>query len=130
MTVDVVEELQKQITILKTIDHLTADDDVTQYVTAIEVILEHIDNIDTANDFHKIGGFMILYPCIKNGHPKLRAGGCEMIAVLCQNNPYCQNIILENDFVPVILKIIKQDEDMNVVVKALFALSGEYFLNV
>lgn len=77
------------------------------------------------SDFHKIGGFTILYPCLKSVHPKIRAGGCELLAVLCQNNPYCQQIILDNEFVPKLLNMIENDEDLQVVVKALYALSGK-----
>lgn len=67
---------------------------------------------------------MVLYPCMKSPHPKLRAGGCELLAVLCQNNPYCQTVVLDNEFVPLLIKMIDKDEDTNVVTKALYALSG------
>nr|CAI5838868.1 unnamed protein product [Callosobruchus analis] len=123
-TVDVVEELQRQINILKNVEQIKAEDDPTRYADAIEKILEFIDNIDTANDFHKIGGFMILYPCLRSPHPKIRAGGCELLAVLCQNNPYCQQVIIDNGFVAALIRMVEEDVDVNVCVKALYAIGG------
>lgn len=80
----------------------------------------------TFSDYHKIGGFKVLYPCLKSPHPKMRAGGCELLAVLCQNNPYCQQIVLDNEFVPKLLNMIENDNNLQVVVKALYALSGKW----
>lgn len=76
-------------------------------------------------DFHKIGGFMILYPCLKSAHSKLRASGCELLAELCQHNPYCQQVVLDNEFVPKLLGMVEKDEDLQVAVKALYAVSGK-----
>lgn len=124
MTVDVIELLQKQIRILENVDKIKADDDITEYENAVEIILDHVDNIDIACDFHKIGGFMVLYPCLKSSHPKLRVFGCELLAVLCQHNPYCQRVVLDNEFVPKLLSMIEKDEEPQVAVKALYALSA------
>lgn len=46
---DIVEILQRQIRILRKVDQLKADDDILEFEEAIETILEHIDQIDTAN---------------------------------------------------------------------------------
>lgn len=124
MTIDVVELLRKQIEILKNVDKIKAEDDVSQYEDAVDTILEHVDHIDVACDFHKIGGFMVLYPCLKSPHPKIRAAGCELLAVLCQHNPYCQQVVLDNEFVPKLLSLLEKDEDNQVAVKALYALSA------
>lgn len=125
MTIDIVELLQKQIEIIKKVEQITAEDDIQEYVLAIDKVLEHIDDIDTANDFHKVGGFMILYPCLKCQHPIIRAKGCELLAVLCQNNPYCQQIVLDNEFIPTLLNIIEKNDDRTVVLKALYALGSK-----
>lgn len=71
----------------------------------------------------------MLYPCLKSNYPKLRVAGCEILAVLCQHNPYCQQVVLDNEFVPKLLKMIEDDEDVHVAVKALYALSGKLDLN-
>lgn len=124
MTIDVVELLQKQVKILENVDKIKADDDIEEYEAAVETILDQIDNIDIACDFHKIGGFMVLYPCLKSPHAKIRAFGCELLAVLCQHNPYCQQVVLDNEFVPKLLSMVEKDEDPHVAVKALYALSA------
>lgn len=125
MTIDIVEILQKQIEIIKKVENVTAEDDIQEYFDAINTVLEYIDDIDIANDFHKIGGFMMLYPCLKCQHPKIRAGGCELLAVLCQNNPYCQQVVLDNEFIPMLLNLIEKDEDRTVGIKALYALGSK-----
>ncbi|CAH1118505.1 unnamed protein product [Phaedon cochleariae] len=124
MTVDVVEILRKQIDILKKVEQLGSVDDSSEYMQAIETILDYVDNIDIANDFHKIGGFMILHPCFKCLNAQVRAGGCEILAVLCQNNPYCQQVVLDNKIIPCLINMIENDENSNVVVKALYGLSS------
>jgi len=124
MTVDVIQLLHKQIETLKNVDKIRPNDDIAEYENAVEVILDHVDNIDIACDFHKIGGFMILYPCLKSQHPKIRAAGCELLAVLCQNNPYCQKVVLENEFVPKLLSMVEKEEDTQISAKALYATSA------
>ncbi|KAL1500806.1 hypothetical protein ABEB36_006248 [Hypothenemus hampei] len=123
MTVNVIELLQKQVSILQNVDKISSDNDVSQYLEATEVILDHIDNIDIACDFHKIGGFTILYPCLNSSNSQIRATGCELLAVLCQHNPYCQKVVLDNEFIPILLNMIKEDQDVSVVIKAVYALS-------
>lgn len=124
MSVDVIELLQKQIKILENVDKIKVDDDISEYETAVETILDYVDSIDIACDFHKIGGFMVLYPCLKCPHPKIRIFGCELLAVLCQHNPYCQQVVLDNEFVPKLLNMVEKDEEPQVAVKALYALSA------
>lgn len=123
MTVDVIELLQKQIKTLENADTLTDTDDITSHTAAIEIILDHIDHIDTANDFHKIGGFSILKPCLKSIHKVLRVGACDILAELTQNNPYCQRVAVEQNYLPLLLDILEKDEEIEVVVKALYAIS-------
>lgn len=74
-------------------------------------------------DFHKIGGFMILEPCIKCSVAEIRAGGCELIALLAQNNPYCQRIFTDNKFLLYLKDILMQDKDVSVITKATYAIS-------
>ncbi|KAK9745151.1 hypothetical protein QE152_g7204 [Popillia japonica] len=115
MTIDVIEVLVKQIKVF--------DDVVNQYTEAFYTIMEYVDNIDVANDFYEIGGFTIIDPCLKSLHPKIKAGACELLAELCQNNPFCQMIVLDNDFLRIIVDILDKDEDDDVCVKALYAIS-------
>ncbi|CAG9864335.1 unnamed protein product [Phyllotreta striolata] len=123
MTLNVVEVLQKQIKLLRGIERMK-DDDLSGYLNALDIILDYVDNLDTANDFHKIGGFLILNPCLRCRDGKIRATTCELIGVLSQNNPYCQNVMIQNGFVTTLLGIIEKDLDVQVIVKAILALGG------
>lgn len=49
MTIDVIEILQKNIKILLGANSLSVDSDPSNYLSAFENILDHIDHIDTAN---------------------------------------------------------------------------------
>lgn len=122
MTIDVIELLQKQLKVLENVYSLTAEDDITECCTAIETILEHVDHIDIANDFHKIGGFSVLKPCLRSVHKSLRIGACDILAELCQNNPYCQKVVVDQSYIPLLLALLEQ-EDNEVCVKILHAIS-------
>lgn len=52
MTIDVIELLQKQIKTLQGSDKLTLEEDIMEYLTAFDNVLEHVDNIDVANGNH------------------------------------------------------------------------------
>ncbi|XP_044763906.1 hsp70-binding protein 1 [Coccinella septempunctata] len=124
MTINVVEVLQKQIEILMKVDTVKDGDDVSNYLEALENIMDYIDNIDIANDFHKIGGFMILKPCLNCKNAEVRSAVCGLIAELCQNNPYCQKIVIDHEFVPILLHILDNDQEDIVGVKCIYALSA------
>lgn len=49
LTIDIVEVLQRQNGILKQVEQLSPEDDVTKFEQAIETILEYVDQIDTAH---------------------------------------------------------------------------------
>lgn len=123
LTVDVIEILSKQIKILEKVGDLKENEDATEYTTALNTISDFVCDIDTANDFHKIGGFVILQPCLKCKSGKIRAQACNLLAELSQNNPYCQRVLLENGFMPILIDIVQNDSDVAVVIKALYAIS-------
>ncbi|KAF5287345.1 hypothetical protein FQA39_LY15948 [Lamprigera yunnana] len=123
MNVDIIEVLRNKIKVLQNADMLTESSDVSQHVLALETILDHVDHIDTANDFHKIGGFSIFIPCLKCVRHEIRLGCCDVLAELCQNNPYCQKAVSDSELVPVLLKILATDANNMVCTKALYAIS-------
>ncbi|GLH13986.1 Uncharacterized protein GBIM_18445 [Gryllus bimaculatus] len=123
LTVDVVEELLKAIEVLKEAGTLELQDDPTNCENALETISDYVDNMDTANDFHKIGGFCIFRPCLGSAHSSLRWRAAEIIAELTQNNPYCQERILEAQLLPVLSSLVDNDPNEQVKVKALYAIS-------
>lgn len=49
MTINVIEILQKNVQILQNAESLSVDSDPEEYMNCFEVILDHIDRIDTAN---------------------------------------------------------------------------------
>lgn len=123
LTIDVVEVILKQIKILEKVDSINEDQDTAEYVAALDLIADYICDIDTANDFHKIGGFAIVLPCLKCRDSKIRAQVCNLLAELCQNNGYCQRMIADSDIFPLLMKIIEEDPEELVIVKAVYAVS-------
>ena len=78
-------------------------------------------------DFHKIGGFGIfdiLQKDDKDDGFKWRCG--DLIATLCQNNPYCQQKLLhESEQMDRLMALVRNiTETEKTRVKALYALSG------
>lgn len=45
---DVIQLLRKQIEVLQKVDKIKANDDISEYENAVEIILDHVDNIDIA----------------------------------------------------------------------------------
>lgn len=127
MSVNVIEELQKSIKILSNANELRSEDDPAEYDGALEVIADYVDNMDIANDFYKIGGFAIFGPCLNSNHSSLRWRAADIIAELTQNNPYCQEKVLEAGLMPMLLNMVDTDPSEQSRIKALYALSCKSF---
>ncbi|XP_033223496.1 hsp70-binding protein 1 [Belonocnema kinseyi] len=123
MTVNVIEELQKSIKILENVVDLRPDDNPADYEAALERISEFADSTDVANDFYKIGGFSIFGPCLNSPHSGIRWRVADLIAELSQNNPFCQEKILEAGYMPILLNMVDTDPCEQARVKALYAVS-------
>ncbi|KAJ9577159.1 hypothetical protein L9F63_006281 [Diploptera punctata] len=123
LTMDVITLLMDAIDVLKNAGTLELEDDPIACEEAFEQIAFYVDNIDTANDFHKIGGFCIFRPCLNSCHSCLRWRAADILAELTQNNPYCQDRVLEADLLPDLLSLVDTDPNDNVRVKSLYALS-------
>lgn len=120
---NIIMELQKSINILSDVVDLRPDDDTSQYEAALERITDHVDNIDVANDFYKIGGFTIFGPCLNSSHSSIRWRAADVIAELAQNNPFCQERFLETGLFPMLLNMIDSDPAEAARIKALYAVS-------
>jgi hsp70-interacting protein len=81
-------------------------------------------------DFHKIGGFCIFRPCLNSAHGSLRWRAADIIAELTQNNPYCQERVLEAGLLPVLLSLVDVDPIQQVQIKALYAVSCELYSEI
>jgi len=78
-------------------------------------------------DFQKIGGLHILPSLLKSSHSGIRWRAAALIATLTQNNPYCQQEVLNMQLLPLLLQIVNSSsEDELVRIKALYALSCEW----
>lgn len=123
LTVNVIEELQEDIKTLSGIVNLKADGDSSIYENALKRISHHVDNIDIANDFYKIGGFSVFQLCLNCSHSNIRWRIADIIAELAQNNPFCQEKILEAGLFPILLSMVDKDLSEHTKVKALYAVS-------
>lgn len=116
LTIDVVEQLQKAMNIL-----LEGSASKEEQVEALEVVIDFIENIDTANDFYKIGGFCILLPGLSSPHAEVRQNTAELVAELAQNNPFCQQHLLELGVLPKLFELLS--DEPSVAVASLHAIS-------
>lgn len=98
---------------------------VDKQESLIQQLIDYCEDIDLANDFHKIGGFSILLPLLSSKIPTFRSLTCELIAALTQNNPYGQQAILNENIVPHLVYLLSsQNNDCpQVKIKAMYALS-------
>ncbi len=126
MSVDVIKEMTEAIKILNSHasqDPNAIDDDVGKVEYAFECISDWVDQIDMANNFHKIGGFESLKNCLHSPHASLRSASANTIAELSQNNPYCQEHFVKDGFLPLLLESVTKDQGQTCQVKAMYALS-------
>jgi len=123
MSVDVIAIMKNNIAQLQQVDNIS-DDEVSMKLDAFGSILDYVDNMDVANDFHKINGFSIFEPCLHCNRGEIRAHVCHLIAELSQNNPYIQGVICEcTNVLPTLLNALRHDECPEVKIKALYAIS-------
>lgn len=133
MTVDVVQQLAEGIRILSqpyVYDVNATDDEIGEAEVAFEAISDWVGNIDMANNFHKIGGFVILKRIIKSSpHYVLRWNAASTVAELSQNNPYCQEHFVTDGFIQALIEMLRKGlEDEQIVdekcsLKSLYAIS-------
>ena len=124
MSVDVIKELTEAMKILQSpaVQDPNADqEEISKVEYAFDCIGDWVGQIDMANNFHKIGGFNVLKKCLKSPHDTIRCETANAIAELSQNNPYCQEKLVEDDFLPILMEILSSDKACQV--KALYAIS-------
>jgi len=122
MSVDVIKELAEGIKILNMAKNPNiSQEDIEKVEYAFECISDWVDQIDMANNFHKIGGFDSLKSCLKSDYASIRSASANAIAELSQNNEYCQENFVKEEFLPLLLEIITNDRQCQV--KAMYAIS-------
>ena len=89
----------------------------------LDCLEDWLGNIDMSCNFHKIGGLPALEKCLASEEPSLRSGAAHLLGELAQNNPYCQDRLLEEGFLQLLLSQLDDDSSPLAQVKALYALS-------
>lgn len=80
-------------------------------------------------DFQKLGGFMVIESGLLSPYNTVKCKTADLIGVLVQNNPYCQNKFIEYPtYINLLMKLVETDLDNKVCVKALHAISCECLL--
>lgn len=121
LTVDVIEQLQKAAGILGS-ESTTLD----QKTNALDDILNYVDDIDTAMDFCKIGGLHVLLPSLESPYAEIRNKSASLIAELAQNNPYCQQQIIEIDVLPKLMNLLCEQETLATSLRAISCVVRSY----
>lgn len=116
MTVDVIEEFEKALEVLN-----RSDASPEERVDALQIVEDYAENIDFADNFVKIGGTGVVVDCLKSDLSEVRAAAASLIAVMCQNNIYCQKHFLEINIIPKLVELLSDEQ--SVAVKAMHALS-------
>lgn len=119
MTVNVVDELE---TAVKTIMNDASSEDQT--LNAIEVITDYVQEIDAANDFFKVGGFCILDRCLSSSHTSVKSASLRLIKELAQNNPFCQEKLLEHGILNKLIELLSDPSSDQVSCDAMSAISA------
>lgn len=118
MSVNVMEEFLNAIKILQ--NELSSD---VEKCEALDLIRNYIDNIDFANSFVKMEGADILINCLKNANKSVCTETINIVAEMCQNNPFCQQYFLEKNIVELLI-VYLNNEDSEIVASSLYALSS------
>lgn len=106
LTVNVVEQLEKAV---KTImDETSGEEDL---LNGLEVIQDYVQDIDAANDFFKVGGFCILNNCLSSPHGSVKSAALRLIRDLAQNNPFCQEKLLEHGILDKLIESLSDSSD-------------------
>ncbi|XP_053695614.1 hsp70-binding protein 1 [Sabethes cyaneus] len=116
LTVDVIHEIEKAMKVLT--DPEAADEDKAE---ALDVIIDFVQDIDAANDFYKVGGFVIIQPGLDSSSSEVRTGTLRLVAELSQNNPTCQQHLLEANILPRLVELLS--DEATVAVQAMHAIS-------
>lgn len=106
LTINVVEQLEIAV---KTIMDETSNED--EVLNAVEIIQDYVQDIDAANDFFKVGGFCILNNCLSSPHDSVKSASLRLVRDLAQNNPFCQEKLLEHPVLDQLIASLSDSSD-------------------
>lgn len=127
MTVNVVHQLEAAAAVLT-----AATSSESDQLSALDCLIDYTDNIDTANDFCKIGGLDILLPLLHIGtvhtvrSAPVRRQCAALIAELAQNNPFCQQQLLDRDALRTLLPLLVEAPNAVATMRAISACVRAY----
>ncbi|KAL7241383.1 hypothetical protein ACSBR2_006906 [Camellia fascicularis] len=90
---------------------------------ALQELLILVEQIDNANDLHKLGGLSVIIRELNNPDPEIRTTSAWILGKACQNNPVVQKQVLELGGLAKLMKMVKSSflEEAR---KALYAVSA------
>ncbi|KAH8288060.1 hypothetical protein KR018_011096 [Drosophila ironensis] len=119
MTTDASKQLKAALTVLEDPECCLEDLKVS-----LEVIRSHIDDLDHANSLVKMGGTKTLLRCISHGADnEIKVSATEAVAEMAQNNIFCQNALLNDKFLPVLVQNLNNSHD-SIVRSSIYAISS------
>lgn len=106
-------------------DSKVTEEDLEMYKEAlIDELLVRIDQIDNAQNFVKMKGLAVCIKVVQQSPRQvLRASAMEVISVVVQNNPFCQDAAHKSGMLKLLCDIAKTDPDNTAQVKAFMAIS-------
>lgn len=107
----------------KCIKCLKEEDDIERKLEALGTLRDWCEDMNFAIDLHKMKGYEIIPLLLKHTSPDIRALTCDLVGTCAQNNEYSQETFVSSKIILLMLKTLENDQDKNVKIKALFAIS-------
>lgn len=105
---------------------ITIDNSTEDRKTALDNLEMLIEQIDNANNLENMGLWEPLLGLLDDPDAGIRKMTCWVVGTATQNNPQSQAALAKQDgAVAKLLKMVENDEDQDVRLKALYALSSE-----
>lgn len=118
MSINPLDEIRKCMNVLK-----DDKEELSRQTEALQTLRDWCEDINFAMDFHKLNGYDLLPSLMNHENAEIRALVCDLIGTCAQNNPYCQETLLNAKFLPLLLQKLDKDVCDEVKIKALYAIS-------
>lgn len=125
-TVDVIRRMKEISMVMNMPSEVLQAEGVTDedLEAMLEELQTHVESIDMANDLHAIGGLVPLLTYLKNPSACIRARASEVVSTMVQNNPKCQQLVMDEKGLQFLLNNFMSDPDTTVRTKSLGAISS------
>mmetsp|Transcript_8942 Transcript_8942/g.10235 ORF Transcript_8942/g.10235 Transcript_8942/m.10235 type:complete len:355 (-) Transcript_8942:1476-2540(-) len=87
----------------------TSEEFLNNRSDALDELVEYVENIDLARDFNKVGGIKIILKLLNEDSEIIRRKAAEVLALVVQNHPELQSIVLKQDALDVLLRQWKKE---------------------